>query len=285
MFAVLIGYMFVASFFPVYMGWIGLFFLAGAVFTGLTAYLYHEKIYNEQKQKVSKFRGFSHVNLFSLQYIGTLRAKRVRTMVIMITAIFLFDAYLFALLPAEPGQEMGDKVAMTTLYVAGAILLPSVVLSQWTFGIEANFFHGLMTKPVKVKQMLQNCFYYYMVVSADRLVAHPSVPFPAGRNRNPGAYQRFLSGSIHQSLQSAYGTLLFPSGDIPDFHVQHAGSESEDQSLCHRLPLPAGWRLCRLSFLRRDGMVYHLRSAGSLQHRHPQMVHRQDCCHLREEQV
>ena len=175
MFAVLIGYMFVASFFPVWMGWIGLFFLAGAVFTGLTAYLCHEKIYNEQKQKVSKFRGFSHVNLFSLQYIGTLRAKRVRTMVIMITAIFLFDAYLFALLPAEAGQEMGDKVAMTTLYVAGAILLPSVVLSQWTFGIEANFFHGLMTKPVKVKQMLQNCFYYYMVVSAIALLL--TLPF------------------------------------------------------------------------------------------------------------
>ena len=58
MFAVLIGYMFVASFFPVWMGWIGIFFLAGAVFAGLTIYLYHEKIYNEQKQKVSKFRGF-----------------------------------------------------------------------------------------------------------------------------------------------------------------------------------------------------------------------------------
>ena len=175
MFAVLIGYMFVASFFPVWMGWIGIFFLAGAVFAGLTIYLYHEKIYNEQKQKVSRFRGFSHINLFSLQYIGTLRAKRVRTMVIMITAIFLFDAYLFALLPAEAGQEMGDKVAMTTLYVAGAILLPSVVLSQWTFGIEANFFHGLMTKPVKVKQMLQNCFYYYMVVSAVALLL--TLPF------------------------------------------------------------------------------------------------------------
>ena len=36
---------------------------------------------------------------------------------------------------AQLGEEMGDKVAMTTLYVAGAILLPSVVLSQWTFGI------------------------------------------------------------------------------------------------------------------------------------------------------
>lgn len=90
-------------------GWVGIFFLAGAVFAGLTIYLYHEKIYNEQKQKVSRFRGFSHINLFSLQYIGTLRAKRVRTMVIMITAIFLFDAYLFALLPAEAGQEMGTR--------------------------------------------------------------------------------------------------------------------------------------------------------------------------------
>ena len=149
--------------------------LIGCGIAGLTIYLYHEKIYNEQKQKVSRFRGFSHINLFSLQYIGTLRAKRVRTMVIMITAIFLFDAYLFALLPAEAGQEMGDKVAMTTLYVAGAILLPSVVLSQWTFGIEANFFHGLMTKPVKVKQMLQNCFYYYMAVSAIALLL--TLPF------------------------------------------------------------------------------------------------------------
>ena len=54
MYAVLIGYLLVAFFFPVYMGWIGFFFLAGAVFTGLTAYLYHEKIYNEQKQKVSR---------------------------------------------------------------------------------------------------------------------------------------------------------------------------------------------------------------------------------------
>ena len=175
MFAVLIGFMIVVSLYPVYMGWIGLFFLAGAVFTGLTAYLYHEKIYNEQKQKVSKFRGFSHINLFSLQYIGTLRAKRIRKMVILITAIFLIDAYFYAQIPLEPGQEMGDKVAMTTFYVVGAILLPSVVLSQWTFGIEANFFHGLMTKPVKVMQMLQNCFYYYMVVSAVALLL--TLPF------------------------------------------------------------------------------------------------------------
>ena len=60
-------------------------------------------------------------------------------MAIMIAAIFLSMPHLFALLPAvEAGQEMGDKVAMTTLYVAVPSPLPSVVLSQWTLVIEAN---------------------------------------------------------------------------------------------------------------------------------------------------
>lgn len=199
MFAVLIGYMFVASFFPVWMGWVGIFFLAGAVFAGLTIYLYHEKIYNEQKQKVSRFRGFSHINLFSLQYIGTLRAKRVRTMVIMITAIFL-SMPISLPCSRQKRDRNGDKVAMTTLYVAGAILLPSVVLSQWTFGIEANFFHGLMTKPVKVKQMLQNCFYYYMVVSAVALLL--TLPFLSCRQESESRCLSAVSVWQYSSISS-----------------------------------------------------------------------------------
>lgn len=175
MFAVLIGYMFIASLFPTWMVWIGLFFLAGAVLAGLVVYLYNLKIYNEQKRKVSKFRGFNHISLFSLQYIGTMRAKRIRNMVILISAIFLFDAYMFALLPSEASSEMGGKDAMVTLYVVGAILLPSVVLSQWTFGVEANFFQGLMTKPIKIGQMLTNCFYFNVLVSAVALLL--TLPF------------------------------------------------------------------------------------------------------------
>ena len=174
MFAVLIGYMFIASFFPVWMAWLGLFVLAAAVVAGLVGYLYNLKIYNEQKRKVSRFRGFNHISLFSLQYIGTMRAKRIRNMVIMITAVFLFDAYLFALLPREVGESTmaGGE---TILYVVGAILLPSVCLSQWTFGVEANFFQGLMTKPVKIEQMLQNCFYFNVMVSAMALMF--TIPF------------------------------------------------------------------------------------------------------------
>ena len=174
MFAVLIGYMFIASFFPVWMAWLGLFVLAAAVVAGLVGYLYNLKIYNEQKRKVSRFRGFNHISLFSLQYIGTMRAKRIRNMVIMITAVFLFDAYLFALMPREVGESTmaGGE---TILYVVGAILLPSVCLSQWTFGVEANFFQGLMTKPVKIEQMLQNCFYFNVMVSAMALMF--TIPF------------------------------------------------------------------------------------------------------------
>jgi len=195
MFAVGMGYVFIASFFPVWMAWTGSFVLAASILGGLTLYLYNLRIYNEQKRKASRFRGFSHISLFSLQYIGTMRAKRIRNMVIVITAIFLFDSYLFAFMPAEPGHE-----AMTTtpliIYVVGAVLLPATCLSQWTFGVEANFFQGLMTKPVKVAQMLQNCFYFYCVVSAIALLL--VVPFV------------FISDEITAfTLMGAFGLAVF----------------------------------------------------------------------------
>ncbi len=170
MFGVLIGYMVVGGLFPVWMVWAGLFFLAAAVVAGLTVYLYNLKIYNEQKRKVSRFRSFSNISLFSLQYIGTMRAKRIRNMVILISAIFLFDSYMFAFMPAETADDALGKVGMVIVYVIGSVLLPSVVLSQWTFGIEANYFQGLMTKPVKVEQMLRNCFYFFLIVSAVALL-------------------------------------------------------------------------------------------------------------------
>ena len=117
---------------------------------------------------MSRFRGFHHVSLFSLQYIGTMRAKRVRNMVLIVTGIFIFDAYLYALMPND-GSGVNWQ-SSTILYVMGIVLMPSLCLSQWTFGVEANFFQGLMTKPVKIEQMLRNCFYFYMIVSAIALL-------------------------------------------------------------------------------------------------------------------
>lgn len=143
--------------------YVGLLLCAIAVLAGLTVYLYNLKVYNECKRKSSRFRGFRHINLFSLQYIGTMRARRIRNMVLLTTSIFLFDAYLYAFLPNDGHEEFG--FGSLVLYTVAAILAPSVCLSQWTFGVEANFFQGLMTKPVRVEQLLQNCFYFYTIVS------------------------------------------------------------------------------------------------------------------------
>lgn len=175
MLVVLIGYLALSSFFVVWIAFLGMFLLATAVLVGLVVYLYNLKIYNEQNRKVSRFHGFKDINLFSLQYIGTMRAKRIRNMVLLVTGIFLFDAYMFALMPSDASDDLLGKTAMVTIYVVGSILLPSVVFSQWTFGIEANFFQGLMTKPVKIEEMLRNCFYYYVVVSSVALLL--VVPF------------------------------------------------------------------------------------------------------------
>ena len=123
------------------------------------------QVYGEPKRGDASLRGFSHVRLFSLQYIGILRAKRVRRMLLIVSAIFLVDAYAYALMPMEYRTETLISSSYVT-YVVGVILIPSVTLSQWTFGVEANFFQGLMTKPVRIEQLLCNCFYFYVVVSA-----------------------------------------------------------------------------------------------------------------------
>lgn len=151
---------------------IGLLVLAAMVVGGLTVYLYHLKNYNEKKQKSSRVHNFGKTTLFNLQLLGTLRAKRIRTMVLVVTLVFLLDAYMMAFLPGEEGSV--NRVSLI-VYVVGVILLPSMLFSQWTFGIEANFFHGLMTKPVTVRQLLQNCYYFYLMVSAAATLL--TVPF------------------------------------------------------------------------------------------------------------
>lgn len=170
MFLLLIGSILFFSFLMPELLLAGMGVFAVAILAGLTAYLCHLKIYNETKRKTARFRGFSHVSLFSLQYIGIMRAKRVRYMVLLITGIFLFDAYLNAFI-----MEPGDSEKFVFLYVVGAVLLPSLTLSQWTFGVEANYFQGLLTKPVRIEQLLRNCFYFYVMVSAVAIV--PVIPF------------------------------------------------------------------------------------------------------------
>ena len=81
-------------------------------------------------------------------------------MVLLMVIIFFLDSLLMVFLPSESGSSQP-----LILYVVGDVLFPSIVLSQWTFGIEANFFQGLLTKPIKVEQLLRNCYYFHLSIS------------------------------------------------------------------------------------------------------------------------
>ena len=159
--AVLTVYLIFFAWMPAFLLVVGMLVWAVLILAGLLAYLYHLKIYNESRRKVSRFHSFSKMNLFSLQYVGLLRAKRVRNMVLIMVVIFFADSLLMALMPSADGRNTTSLV----IYVVGDVILPSLVLSQWTFGIEANFFQGLMTKPIGVGQLLRNCYYFYLSIS------------------------------------------------------------------------------------------------------------------------
>ncbi len=161
MFGVLAVYVVLNAWMPCWVLCLGMWVWAVLILAGLVAYLYGLKIYNEQSNRTSRFRSFGHTTLRSLQYIGLLRAKRVRNMVLLMVVVFFLDALLMVCLP----QEAQSGNVPLVLYVAGVVLMPSVVLSQWTFGIEANYFQGLMTKPVTVERLLCNCYYFYLSIS------------------------------------------------------------------------------------------------------------------------
>lgn len=157
----LAGYMLLFAWLPSWLFSLGVLGLALVVAGVLVCYLYHLKNYGEVRHKASRFHSFSHTTLYGVQYVGLLRAKRVRNMVIMMVAIFYFDALLVAF---SDMSEVGHDPL--SVYAVGVILLPSTVLSQCTFGVEANYFQGLLTKPIAISQLLRNSYYFYLSISA-----------------------------------------------------------------------------------------------------------------------
>lgn len=132
--------------------------LAVAVIAGLVAFMAHEDKYDESRHKATRQHSIGKVTPFTMQFYGVVRAKRMRNLVLFSFLLLLADDYLMAFTSA-PGDV--SVLIFSTL----DILLPSLALSQWTFGVEANFFQGLMTKPISVRQLLANCYYFYIILS------------------------------------------------------------------------------------------------------------------------
>lgn len=108
-------------------------------------YMFHIHRYNESKVTMAHVRSISHFSYIWMQLLVLLRAKRVRAMFIL-GVFFSFYAYL-------PGTS--DDGSGSLFYMYFAFCFSSLFFGSLGFGVEANFFHGLMSKPGSVKDLVR----------------------------------------------------------------------------------------------------------------------------------
>ena len=137
----------------------------------LYKYMCSIKHYNEQKTHTSKVRSLGDISLFSMEYISVFRSKRLRQAMIFIPIVFLFQVYTQAL---SLHSHEGIGVGGLSIIVIFAMAFPSMLLGQWVFGVEGNFFHGIMTKPMSIYEMLCTKYYFLMLINLVMII--PYIP-------------------------------------------------------------------------------------------------------------
>jgi hypothetical protein len=95
-------------------------------------------------------------SLFSMEYISVLRSKRLRVAALILPLVFLFNTY---------SQIPNGLNWMFYMMLMFAVFSPSMMLGQWVFGIEGNYFDGLWTKPVSIREILGNKFRFYALLN------------------------------------------------------------------------------------------------------------------------
>ena len=135
---------------------IGFFLLCGGGVAVFYNYLCELRRYDEEKTKKSHLFLSGKSSLFSMEYISVLRSKRLRIAVIILPLVFVFNSY------TQIPQGVGPMFYMMLMF---AIFAPSMMLGQWVFGIEGNYFDGLWTKPVDIRTILTNKYWFYALLN------------------------------------------------------------------------------------------------------------------------
>ena len=118
-------------------------------------YLCDLRRYDESHARADRlFLGAS--SLFSMEYISVLRSKRLRVATLILPLVFIFNCYT---------QHINGLNWMFYMMLMFAVFAPSMMLGQWVFGIEANYFDGLWTKPVSISEILGNKFRFYALLN------------------------------------------------------------------------------------------------------------------------
>ena len=119
-------------------------------------YLCDLRRYDESQAKAGRlFLGAS--SQFSMEYISVLRSKRMRVSVLILPLVFVFNTYT---------QLVNGLNVIFYSMLLFEIFSPSMMLGQWVFGIEGNYFDGLWSKPLDIREILRNKFWFFAALNA-----------------------------------------------------------------------------------------------------------------------
>lgn len=120
-------------------------------------YLCSIKHYDEHTHDTSKIVIFHGEKLYSLEYLGVFRPKRIRTMLIPIFPIlyFVYNNVIIGI----------DNNVILNIGLILSISSTSMILGGNVFGIESNFFDGIITRPLDTKRLLTQKYYFYSLLS------------------------------------------------------------------------------------------------------------------------
>ena len=133
----------------------GFFLLCIGAIAVFYDYLGDLRRYDESKAKAGRLFLIGASSLFSMEYVGVLRSKRLRVAVLILPLVFVFNTY---------SQSINGQNAMFYMMFMFAVFAPSMMLGQWVFGIEGNYFDGLWTKPIDIREILKNKFRFFALL-------------------------------------------------------------------------------------------------------------------------
>lgn len=143
-----------------------------------------EKVVSKSSVRSAKL-GRAGYAVFGLQSKSFLRSKRIRTSVLILTALSLSEVILMASENAK-----ADEIWLFFFMAYAAISLP-----QYGFGIEAGCFAGLWTRPISIKQLLVNKFWLSVLLCGLALLIIVPIFLLYGKSiLLPIAYALFASG-------------------------------------------------------------------------------------------
>lgn len=127
------------------------------VITVLHRYFCRMKNYNENATHIVRHTSKGTVDIRRMEWTAIWRSKRLRTSLLVIAPLFLLNTYL---------QQMPDTIStlgFNSMLILG-VAFPSVIIAQYGLGIEANFIHGIWSKPWMLEGILLNKFRMYSML-------------------------------------------------------------------------------------------------------------------------